>query len=79
MNRLRREVDVSSLSSAEVKNEWNYTSAAPVCLNGANRGTFNFKLKAGLRVRRPQGVEGITKKVTAELDAVFWTRSMTRA
>jgi hypothetical protein len=36
-----QEVDHSSSSSAEVKNEWNYLST-PVCLYGVDRDNFTF-------------------------------------
>jgi hypothetical protein len=29
-------------STAEVKNEWSYTSATPVCLHGVNTNSFAF-------------------------------------
>jgi hypothetical protein len=29
-------------SSAEVKNEWSYTSTPPVCLHGVDRDNFNL-------------------------------------
>jgi hypothetical protein len=35
-------VDRSRLSSAEVKNEWSYTSALPVHLHGVGRDKFNY-------------------------------------
>jgi hypothetical protein len=34
LKRLRREANLSSPSSAEFKNEWNHTSAPPVCFHG---------------------------------------------
>jgi hypothetical protein len=37
VNRPVREVDHSHSYSAEVKNEWGYTSAPPVCLHGVDR------------------------------------------
>ena len=36
--------DVHTLpSSAEVKNEWSYTSASPVCFRGVDRGFTFFR------------------------------------
>jgi hypothetical protein len=35
-------VDHSSPSSAEVKNEWSYTSAPPICHHSVDRHSFNF-------------------------------------
>jgi hypothetical protein len=37
-----REVNHSPPSSAEVKNEWSYTSTLPTCLHGVDRENFNF-------------------------------------
>jgi hypothetical protein len=37
-----REVDSSVSSSAEVKNEWSYTSTPHICLNGMDRDKFTF-------------------------------------
>jgi hypothetical protein len=39
-----RDVDHSPPSSSEVKNEWSYTSAPPMCFQGVDRGNFNFDL-----------------------------------
>ena len=44
------DVEHSPLSSAEVKNEWSYTSAPPICLNGSDKDSFtvcdgHFKTK----------------------------------
>jgi hypothetical protein len=36
------EVDHSPLSTAGVKNEWRYSPASPVCLNGVDRGNSSF-------------------------------------
>jgi hypothetical protein len=38
--RPEREVDHSPPSSAEVKNEWSYTSAPPACLHSVDRNNF---------------------------------------
>jgi hypothetical protein len=38
------EVDCSPPSSNEVKNEWSYTSTAPICVHGMNRQPFLWKL-----------------------------------
>jgi len=40
-----RDIDHSPSSSAEVKNEWSYTSTSPICLHGMDRENFNFYLK----------------------------------
>jgi hypothetical protein len=40
-----RKVDHSLPSSAEVKNEWSYTSTTPICLHGANREKFTFNFR----------------------------------
>jgi hypothetical protein len=37
----RRNVDQSLLYAAEVRNEWRYTSAPPVCLDGVDRDNFS--------------------------------------
>jgi len=37
-----REVNHSPPSSAEVENEWIYTSVPPVCLHVVDRDSFNF-------------------------------------
>jgi len=37
-----REVGHSTLTSAEVKNAWSYTSAPPMRLNGVDRNIFTF-------------------------------------
>jgi hypothetical protein len=37
---VRHEVDHSPPSTAEVKNDWHYTSALPICLYGMNRDKF---------------------------------------
>ena len=34
------DVDHSSLSSAEVKNEWSYTSAPSICIHGIDLNYF---------------------------------------
>jgi hypothetical protein len=39
---LVHEHDSSLPSSAEVKNEWSYTSPPPVCLHGMHRNNLNF-------------------------------------
>jgi len=36
------EVDHTSSSSAEIKSEWSCTSAAPMCLHGADRDNCAF-------------------------------------
>jgi len=41
---LGREADPSSPSSADVKNEWHYTSSPPICLQGIHRHNFTFQL-----------------------------------
>jgi len=35
-----RDADYSPPSSTEVNNEWNYTSAPPLCLHGVGRENF---------------------------------------
>jgi len=42
------EVNHSPPSSAEVKNEWSYTFAPPVCLYGLNRDKFTFRALNGI-------------------------------
>jgi hypothetical protein len=42
VKQLRYEVNHSPASSAEVKNEWSYSSNPPVCLHGIQRDTFTF-------------------------------------
>jgi hypothetical protein len=42
VERLGCEVDHSPARTADIKNEWSYTSAPPVCLNGVYRGKFGF-------------------------------------
>jgi hypothetical protein len=42
VKRPRREVDHSSPPRAEVKNEWSYTFAPPICLHGVDRDNFAF-------------------------------------
>lgn len=37
-----RDVDQSPPSSAEIKNEWRYTSAPPLCLHGVRRDKLAF-------------------------------------
>jgi hypothetical protein len=37
------EVNQSPTSSAEVKNEWSYTSTPLICLHGIDRDNFVFK------------------------------------
>lgn len=34
------EVNHSSQSNVEIKNEWNYTSAAPACTQGVEKNNF---------------------------------------
>jgi len=34
--------DHSSLSSAEVKNEWSYTCTPSICIHGLDRNTFSY-------------------------------------
>ena len=41
---LARKVNHSDLSSAEIQNEWRYTSIAPTCVNGVNRENLTFLL-----------------------------------
>jgi len=36
------EVDNSTIFSAKDKNEWSYTSTAPLCLHVVNRNNFDF-------------------------------------
>jgi hypothetical protein len=36
------EYDISIPSSADVKNEWSYTSTPPICLLGVDRDNFTF-------------------------------------
>jgi hypothetical protein len=42
VNRVERAVIHSPTSSAEVKNEWSYTSTRHICLHGVDRNNFNF-------------------------------------
>jgi len=42
IKRLGRDADHSPSFSAEVKNEWSYTSTSPVCLHGVDRNTFTL-------------------------------------
>jgi hypothetical protein len=35
-----REVDHAPSSSSDIKNEWSYTSAPPVCLQGVDRDSY---------------------------------------
>jgi len=42
VKRSERGVDHSCPSSAEVKNEWSYTSTSPTCLHGLDREKFTF-------------------------------------
>jgi hypothetical protein len=37
---LGHEVNLSTPSSARVKNEWSYTPASPICLHGVDRDSF---------------------------------------
>ena len=37
-----RDVDYAPPCSAEVKNEWSYTSDSPMCLRGMDRDNFGF-------------------------------------
>ena len=39
---LGREADLSPPSSAEVKNEWSFTSAALIYHHGVQKDSFNF-------------------------------------
>ena len=40
VNQLECKVDRSLPTSADLKNEWNYTSAPPVCFHGVERDSF---------------------------------------
>ena len=42
VKRSGREVNHSSVSIAELKNAWSYTSSSPVCLHGVGRDNFSF-------------------------------------
>ena len=42
VNQLVRDVDHSPPSIAEVKNEWNYSSNPPICLQGVDTDSFRF-------------------------------------
>jgi hypothetical protein len=42
VKRLENEVNHLLPSSAEVKDEWIYTSTPPICLHGADREIFHF-------------------------------------
>lgn len=57
VKRSRREADLSPPSSAEIKNEWGYTSASPVCFRGVDRDVFSslsrLQRSALLTVYRP--------------------------
>jgi len=47
-----RDADHSPSFSAEVKNEWSYTSTSPVCLHGVDRHTFTlFTFKMFLHIQ----------------------------
>jgi hypothetical protein len=48
VSKLKCEVDHSSPSSAEVKNEYSYTSTLPVCLYGVERDKFTFRVLTGI-------------------------------
>jgi hypothetical protein len=55
IKQLRPDVDHSPPSRAEVKNEWSYTSAACICLQGMDRDSFNFDLlNGGWPMARPR-------------------------
>jgi hypothetical protein len=42
----RPEVSHTSASSAEIRNEWSYTSTAPMCFHGAGRNvTFSLLIR----------------------------------
>jgi hypothetical protein len=47
LKRSVREVNYSSPSRAQVKNEWSYTSPPPVCLHGVKRDKIFFTMRAG--------------------------------
>jgi hypothetical protein len=47
-----REVDHSSSSTAEVKNEWSYTSAPPISPNGVRRDNFTLYLSLNVEPLR---------------------------
>jgi hypothetical protein len=49
-----RDIEHLILSSAEVKNEWSYTSYPSTCLHGVDRNNFVFhtETKTGLRMPR---------------------------
>jgi hypothetical protein len=53
VNRAEREVNHSPSSIAEIKNEWSYTSTAPICFHDVDRGnfapTFTFRQLEGTR------------------------------
>jgi hypothetical protein len=42
VNQPRREADHSTLSGAETKKEWRYTSTPPIHLHGVDRENFTF-------------------------------------
>ena len=42
VKRPAREIDYFNPSSAEVKNEWSYTSAPPICLHVVNRQLYFY-------------------------------------
>jgi hypothetical protein len=42
VKRIGRGVEHGLPTGAEVKNEWNYTSAPPICIHGVDRDNFTF-------------------------------------
>jgi hypothetical protein len=42
LKRLRRDYDPSTTPGATVRNEWGYTSTAPVYLHGMDKDSFTF-------------------------------------
>jgi hypothetical protein len=50
VKQLKHEVNCLPPSSAEIKNEWSYTSALPVCLHSMDRYNFTTTLYALLNL-----------------------------
>ena len=49
-----REVDHSPPPSAEIMNEWIYTSAPSICLGSKDRDNFTFTVGLGLTPTHPK-------------------------
>ena len=46
LKRLGRDADCTHASSAEIKNEWSYTSTPPIRLDDVRRDHFSFRSKS---------------------------------